>query len=485
MQYINGKWIEGNGDSFSSINPATGEEIWQGNSADQSDIEQAVRAARQASYDWAETSYTDRIKFLQKFSDIIKEKSEELAIALAKDTGKPLWESKTEIAAMTGKLAISEQAYAERCNEKENIVADHKASTRFKPHGVALVICPFNFPGHIPNGHIIPALLAGNTVIVKPSSLTPYISHKIIECWHQAGIPAGTINCLQGDGQVGRNLVNNQQIDGIFFTGSSEVGQSIQSSLAEYPHRIIALEMGGNNPLVVEQISDIDAAVYSTIQSAYITAGQRCTCARRLIVTRSETNTKFVQRLQEVVSKLLVGNYDDDPQPFMGTVISSLAADNIIESYKKLKKDGGESMVSMKKLDISTAFLTPGIIDVTKVANRMDHEIFGPLLKLKWVNNLEDAISEANNTCYGLSAGLLSDDKKSYDNFYRKIRAGIVNWNRPVTGASSSAPFGGIGNSGNHRPSAYFAVDYCSYPVASLESERLSMPEKLIPGILM
>jgi succinylglutamic semialdehyde dehydrogenase len=481
--FIDGKWVAGNAAEFSSVNPATGKTIWQGHAADLKQVEQAVQAARVAFPAWMSLSFEARYNYIQKFTQVLTAQQESLSEELSHETGKPLWEAKTEIAAMLGKLEISKQAYLDRCKELTKDMQGVASITRHKPHGVVLVLAPFNFPCHLPNGHILPALLAGNTVIIKPSELTPAISARITQCWQEAGLPAGVVNMLQGDGVVGKYLVEHKDLDAIFFTGSSATGLKIQEASLKYPRRILALEMGGNNPLVVSQVDKIDAAVYNTIQSAYLTAGQRCTCARRLIVVKDAQGEKFVQRLIEVTQKIKVGPYTDKPEPFMGSVISNAAADNIIKAYKQWISLGAKVLVPVNRANPDLAFLTPGIIDVTDVSKQPDEEIFGPLLRLTWVDNLGSAINEANNTSYGLSAGLLSDVEEHYKLFLQKIRAGVINWNRPITGASSAAPFGGIGMSGNHRPSAYYAADYCAYPVASLEEATLKLPASLSPGI--
>lgn len=483
--YVNGVWTVGAGDQLISTNPATNTEIWRGHAASPEQCLEAISAARAAFIAWSELSFENRLNHLHKFVQELTTQQAELALILSQETGKPLWESKTELSAMLGKLEITKQAYLDRCKENIKDMQGVTSITRHKPHGVVLVLGPFNFPGHLPNGHIMPALLAGNTIVFKPSELTPNFSVSMMQCWHAAGLPAGVINMVQGVGKIGQFLVENPDIDGIFFTGSSTTGFKIQASILEHPNRILALEMGGNNPLVVHKPADIDAAVYNTIQSAYITAGQRCSCARRLIVTRNTIGEQFVKRLVDVINKIKVGPYTEQPEPFMGAVISNAAADQILQAYQKLVGLGAEILVPIKRNVENCAILTPGLIDVTNIKIQIDEEIFGPLLRLTWVDNLEAAIREANSTKYGLSAGILCAEQDDYLQFYQKIRAGIVNWNRPITGASSAAPFGGIGKSGNHRPSAYYAADYCAYPVASLEEAHLHLPTILSPGIVL
>jgi len=269
----------------------------------------------------------------------------------------------------------------------------------------------------------------------------------------------------------------------LFFTGSSTTGQLIHEQFAGQPGKILALEMGGNNPLVVKSISDIDAVVHDIVQSAFITSGQRCTCARRLFIESGEQGDAIIKRLVEVTNNITMGYFDDEEQPFIGSMISEKAALSLVAAQQQLLDMGAEPLVLMKHKETGTGFLSPGIIDVTHVNSISDEEHFGPLLKVYRYRDFDAAIDEANNTSFGLSAGFLGDSEKDYHHFFRRIRAGIVNWNRPITGASSAAPFGGIGASGNHRASAYYAADYCAYPVASVELNKATLPATLSPGL--
>jgi succinylglutamic semialdehyde dehydrogenase len=187
--------------------------------------------------------------------------------------------------------------------------------------------------------------------------------------------------------------------------------------------------------------------------------------------------------LVEVATHLKVGRFDAEPPPFMGAVISLAASARLLDAQSALLTRGAQTLLAMTPLETGTALLSPGILDVTEVADLPDVEHFGPLLQVIRCAGLDEAIEIANRTRYGLAAGLLSEDAGEYRRFERAIRAGIVNWNRPLTGASSAAPFGGIGASGNHRASAYYAADYCAYPQASLESPALSLPATLSPGL--
>ncbi|RRV07504.1 succinylglutamate-semialdehyde dehydrogenase [Pseudomonas sp. v388] len=481
--YIAGAWENGQGAAFESLNPVTQQVLWAGNSASPAQVEAAVSAARQAFPAWARRSLDERIQVLDAFAAGLKARADELAYCIGEETGKPLWESATEVTSMVNKVAISIQSYRERTGEKSGPLGDATAVLRHKPHGVVAVFGPYNFPGHLPNGHIVPALLAGNCVLFKPSELTPKVAQLTVECWIVAGLPAGVLNLLQGGRQTGIALAANPGIDGLFFTGSSRTGNALHQQFAGRPDKILALEMGGNNPLVVDQVQDVDAAVYTVIQSAFISAGQRCTCARRLLVPQGAWGDAFLERLVAVTATIEVGAFDRQPAPFMGSVISLQAAQDLLSAQSQLMAKGGVALLAMTQPEPDAALLTPGILDVSAVSERPDEELFGPLLQVVRYADFDAAIAQANATQYGLAAGLLSDSQERYQQFWLQSRAGIVNWNKQLTGAASSAPFGGVGASGNHRASAYYAADYCAYPVASLETGSLALPTTLSPGI--
>ena len=483
--YIAGAWQPGQGEPLQSLDPVSQAVIWQGQGATAAQVDAAVAAARAAFPAWAARSLDERIAVLEQFAATLKAHAEELGHCIGEETGKPLWETATEVTSMVNKVAISIQSYRERTGEKSGLLADATAMLRHKPHGVVAVFGPYNFPGHLPNGHIVPALLAGNCVVFKPSELTPKVAELTVKCWIEAGLPAGVLNLVQGARETGVALAANAGIDGLFFTGSSRTGNLLHAQFAGRPDKILALEMGGNNPLIVDQVEDVEAAVYTIVQSAFISAGQRCTCARRLLVPQGEWGDALLARLAQVVGQIRVGRFDAQPAPFMGSVISLQAAAQLLQAQQDLLGKGATALLAMTQPEANAALLTPGILDVTAVAERIDEEFFGPLLQVIRYADFDAAIAEANATQYGLAAGLLSDSQARYEDFWLRSRAGIVNWNKQLTGAASTAPFGGIGASGNHRASAYYAADYCAYPVASLESASLNLPATLTPGVTL
>ncbi|WP_276488975.1 succinylglutamate-semialdehyde dehydrogenase [Ectopseudomonas mendocina] len=483
--YIAGQWQPGQGESLQSLDPVSQAVLWQGQGASAAQVDAAVAAAREAFSLWAAHSLDGRIAVLERFAACLKTRADEVAQAIGEETGKPLWEAVTEVTSMINKVAISIQSYRERTGEKSSPLGDATAVLRHKPHGVVAVFGPYNFPGHLPNGHIVPALLAGNCVLFKPSELTPRVAELTVQCWIEAGLPEGVLSLLQGGRETGAALAGHSGIDGLFFTGSSRTGNLLHAQFAGRPDKILALEMGGNNPLIVDQVEDVDAAVYTIVQSAFISAGQRCTCARRLLVPQGEWGDALLARLVQVAGQIRVGRFDEQPAPFMGSVISLQAAAQLMQAQQNLLAGGATPLLAMTQPKADAALLTPGILDVTAVAERPDEEFFGPLLQVIRYDSFESAIAEANATAYGLAAGLLSDSRARFEQFWLQSRAGIVNWNKQLTGAASTAPFGGIGASGNHRASAYYAADYCAYPVAGLESESLALPATLTPGVTL
>ena len=481
-QWIAGRWLAGQGEAMTSVSPYNNEIVWQGVSATPAQVELAVAAARGAFVVWKKSSFAEREAIVLNFADKIRENSEKIAQIIAKETGKPIWETRTEVGAMAGKIAISIRAYHERTGKASREAGGNQIVLRHRPLGVMAIFGPYNFPGHLPNGHIIPALLSGNTVVFKPSEQTPWTGEFVMKLWQKAGLPAGVINLVQGAKETGIALAEAKGLDGVLFTGSANTGHLLHRQFAGQPGKMLALEMGGNNPMVISnQFGDADAVVYMIIQSAFISAGQRCTCARRLYVPFGDKGELLLDKLAAATLKIRVDQPFADPAPFMGPQISEAAAQFILDAQANLQSLGGVSLVEAKAGE--AAFVTPGIIDVTNIAPLPDEEYFGPLLQVVRYESLEKAVELANDTRFGLSAGLVSTDDSEWAYFVDHIRAGIVNRNWQLTGASSDAPFGGQGASGNLRPSAYYAADYCAYPMASIEGSETQLPATFSPGI--
>ncbi|MXP68003.1 succinylglutamate-semialdehyde dehydrogenase [Pantoea sp. Aalb] len=480
--FISGQWLLGSGSYLTKLSPEDQHVYWKAKSANIKEVQIACLAAHHAFYSWSNYTFNERLDSIKRFASCLDSHREQLAQIISQETSKPLWESRIEVQSMINKADISKEAWINRTGFSETILQDGKALLRHKPHGVMAVFGPYNFPGHLPNGHIIPALIAGNTLIFKPSEFAPATAEMTVRIWQKANLMNGVLNLIQGGKETGKILLENPYINGVLFTGSAATGLYFHRMLAGQPEKILALEMGGNNALIVDSYSNCNAAIQLIIQSAFISAGQRCTCARRLLVKSGSSGDILISRLIEVTKQIQIGKWNQEPQPFMGGVISLESVNLLLKTQQNLVSLGAISLLEMTQPYNMSTILTPGIIDVTGI-NIPDEEYFGPLLTIIRYKDFDEAIHIANSTRYGLAIGLISPDLSLFNRLSNEGRAGIVNWNKPLTGASSKAPFGGIGASGNHRPSAYYAADYCAWPMASLISESLTLPSIPSPGL--
>lgn len=472
--FIDGGWQTGAGDTFTNACPASGETVWSGNAASESQVRAAVASARLAFFNWSRRPQGDRTQILEAYADALKARAQILSEAISRDMGKAAWESAAEAQAMIGKVAISIKAQQERAGTKTADTAFGALALTHRPHGVMAVFGPFNFPGHLPNGHIVPALLAGNTCVFKPSELAPSVAEIMIDAFIEAGLPEGCLNLVHGGRDAGGALLK-AEINGLLFTGSGDTGRFFHKHFGGRPDVILALEMGGNNPLIAWD-GEVEAAADIAAQSAFLTTGQRCSCARRLIVPNSEYGQAVIKAVIARARGLKIGAWDEDGI-FMGPLVSEQAAENAVNFQMRLSKTGGKVLRRLKRLERGGGFVTAGIIDMTDADNIPDEELFGPLLQVYRVASFDEAIVRANATQYGLSGGLVSDNDGLWAETQLNMRAGILNRNRPTAGASGAAPFGGPGGSGNYRPGAYYAADYCAWPQASQiapKAERLN-----------
>ena len=471
--------LPGSGPIWQTKNPVTQEIYWLGQAASTAEIDAAIDAAKQAARLWQPLSFEARETQMRHYAEILLNHAEDIAQTIALETGKPLWESRAEVQAMVQKIPISITAYQERCPTKQFSTGPRQIHVKHHPHGVMAVLGAFNFPGHLPNGHIVPALLAGNTLVFKPSEHSPLTGLLMAELWKKAGLPAGVLNLVFGGKDVGSALVTHPDIAGVCFTGSAQAGIAISKSVAHTPWKMVALEMGGNNPLVILDWENQAAVMDLILLSAFQTSGQRCTCARRLILLDTQENRALAHALPARIATLKIGESDSLPEPFMGPVISVQAATQLYVRYQDMLAQGAAILVPMRNPE-GSAFVNPTVLDTTGITIS-DDEAFGPLLTVQWADTVDAAYAMAANTRYGLSAGLVAKEAQYFERFTAAVPAGIYTFNCPTTGASSAAPFGGVGMSGNHRASAYYAADYCAYPTAMSTSNSVS-PTPDLPG---
>lgn len=463
MCFIAGKWLTGGGDLVTRGCPATGERVWSGYAATPDQVAAAIDAARAAFPSWAARPRQQREAILTRYAEELRLRRDSLAIAISRDMGKLLTEALAEADTMVAKIAVSIAAQAERAGD-HSLPADFgRLELTHRPHGVMAVFGPFNFPGHLPNGHIVPALLAGNTCVFKPSELAPSVAPIMVAAFEAAGLPAGCLNLVQGGRDTGDALLNSD-INGLLFTGSEATGRFFHKHFAGRPEVILALELGGNNPLIIWEPADVAASAEIAVQSAYLTTGQRCTCARRLIVPAGAFGDRVVEEIAERVRNLEIGPWHQETA-FMGPLVSAAAAKKAVEFQAGLVAAGARPILPLQQTVPHLGFVTAGLLESTSRAP--DEECFAPLLQIYRAGDLNTAIGLANATRFGLSASLVCADEGIWQKVRLQLRSGILNLNRPTVGASSQLPFGGPGLSGNFRPGGYYAADYCAWPQAS------------------
>ncbi|XZE20664.1 succinylglutamate-semialdehyde dehydrogenase [Pirellulaceae bacterium SH449] len=468
--------------SFIRLSPVDSRITWQGDWATPDSVDASFVKSVEAFKNWSRVPVEERMECARRYALALDRNKDAISLAITLESGKPLWESQQEVAAAKSKVENAIDALLTRRSDWSSQTPTARNVIRYQPLGAVLVLGPYNLPLHLPGAHIVPSLIAGNTVIFKPSEKTPAVGEWIVKCWQEAGLPEGCLEMLHGAVEVAKRVVDQRELAGVFFTGSHRGGLALHRQLAGRPDCLLALEMGGNNPLVVDRVRDVDAAIQVLVQSCYITSGQRCTCARRLILIESHENRLLLERFASSLAKIRVGSPLGTPEPFMGCLVSSEACDEILQAQRRYIENGGRLLVESRRVENSPNSLTPGLVEIG-CEQMNDQEHFGPLTTAVFVKDFEEAVRIANRTQYGLSAGLLSDEAAKFQEFVSCIRAGIVNWNNPTTGASGVMPFGGVGASGNHRPSGYFAADYCSYPKASVQVSELKPLTNLPPGL--
>ncbi len=481
---VGGEWRELAGDGIVSVNPARpAEELWRG-TPNVAHVDAAVTAARAAQREWAAWPIEKRFDMLRVYRDLCKARKDEIAALICKETGKVSWDAAGEAGALAAKVDItldaSEHGGLRRVSGYEVGLTESRVGRAwFRPHGVMAVIAPYNFPAHLANGHIVPALAMGNTVVLKPSDKAPAVGQLMGELFDAAlrevGAPAGVVNVVQGGAEVAQKLTTHGGIDGILFTGSWPVGRRILEANLDHPGRIVALEMGGNNPAVVMPDCDLRQAVIECGRSAFVTTGQRCTCTRRIIVHEAIAD-RFIAALCKVAGALVIGEPDAAHPVFIGPIISAEARDAVLSAQHDFAKSGGEVLVEATAVDSAGDgyFLSPGVVRVDRFtiqsegAAGCDREVFGPMVRVSVTDSFDDALEQANATRFGLAASVFTSDTSLANRFLAEARAGCVNVNTGTAGASSKLPFGGLGHSGNHRPAGSFSLDYCAYPVAGM-----------------
>lgn len=467
--YIDGVFRPVTGDGVVTRDPARPSSVvWCGTPV-LAHAEEAVHAARRALPGWRALALEERRTQLERWRETCVRNAGRLAAAISREIGKVRWEAELEAKIVAEKVSITleDRVLARVAGFEVAAGAGKTGICTFRPHGVMAVLGPYNFPAHLPNGHIVPALLLGNTIVFKPSEKGASVGQLLAELAHEAGFPAGVFNVVQGGAAIASRLSTHDGVDGVLFTGSFPVGRRILEANLDTPGRLIALEMGGSNPTVVTANADLRRAAIECARASFATTGQRCTCTRRIIVEDSVAD-RFVPMFLKLASNLVVAAADDGVPAFMGPLVTAEARDAVLSAQHTLASRG-RLLLEASVLDRAGFFLTPGVVEIDRFCRASEEvEIFGPFVQIARASDLRDAIEQANATQFGLAASLFSNEESEWRQFFDASRAGCINLNTGTAGASSKLPFGGLGRSGNHRPAGAFAVDSVAYPVATM-----------------
>ena len=476
-----------------SISPVSGDVVWSGWSATEDDVAVAMQAASTAHYAWSRTPIDQRVEIVRRYGRFLQENRQAAAELLTREVGKLAWDANAEVGAAIAKVELSIEALQQR--QSTHVVSESSEPAlsgntdvrivrrvRHQPLGVVLVLGPFNFPLHLPGGQIIPSLLAGNTVVFKPSDQATAIGHWMIEAWRQAGLPDGVMQLIPGGVQTAVAAIDSALVSGVFLTGSREAGRAIHRQLAGRFDVVLALELGGNNPVVVAGDVAVEDVASIVSFAAFVSSGQRCTCARRAIFINSEATDRQLDALLRRTQELRAGMPGSDPAPHLGPLISSFAAHRVRETYDRLIELGCKPLIPFRVDPDSDNLVQPTILDASSLnqeaARAMGQfEWFGPMLVVQRVDSFDEAVQAAAQTPYGLAASLLGGSREMFEVFVGEVKAGVVNWNTSTTGAAGTMPFGGLGDSGNHRPAGFYAIDFCGDPVASIERGALAQAD--------
>ena len=436
-------------------------------------VERAVAAARRAWPAWRDAEPGERAAALVRFREALAADQESFAQRIALEVGKPLWEARTEVAAMLAKFDVTLSQGLELVADRAfELGSGQVGRWRAAARGVFGVLGPFNFPGHLMHGHVVPALATGNCVVLKPSEKTPAVAQLYAELCHRAGFPAGVMNVVQGDASIGARIAAHAALDGILFTGSYPAGRRIVEATLDQPWKLLALEMGGKNGVLVCADADLDAAAAAIAFGTCVTSGQRCSATSRIFAERAVADA-LAERLVRLFRGIAIG-HSSDPGAFLGPVINRAARERHAQVLAWAKADGAEALVAGGPVDGPRPghYVRPSLhrLRVTSRASRYQaEEHFVPDAFLVPVDSVEAGLAELDATDFGLVASVFTRSRATYERAARTVRVGCLNWNAPTVGASSKLPFGGIKHSGNDRPAGAASTLYTTIAQANLE----------------
>ncbi len=473
--------MSGAADTLRSLSPSDpDDELGVFPVANREAVALAVDRARAAFPAWRDAGLPARAAVLRRFRDAARAAGDEMARLVAREMGKALWDARGEAALLAAKV---DATLDEGLRFVATLDAGPGARATFHPRGVLAVIGPFNFPAHLPNGHIVPALATGNTVVFKPSDQTPAVGERLVRLFREAGVPEGVLEIVHGGAETGSALALDPGVDGVLFTGSYEVGRELTKLTLDQPGKILALELGGNNAIVVCDDADLDLAVAEAAVSVCATTGQRCSCAGRLFAARALADA-FQEKLAEVLRGVRAGPPLEDGV-FMGPLVSRRAWERLAR-YRGLSAEAGGERLPVSDEELPAPYARPGLVRFERLSQTHAYqrdEIFGPEAALYRFDDLDEAIAAVNDSDYGLVASVFTRDRARYEHCVGRVRTGLLNWNKGTVGASGRLPFGGLLRSGNDRPAGIASSVYCTFPQSHLESDAAFDAGALPPGM--
>lgn len=468
--YINGKWVEGKGNQLKSINPHNKKVLGKVKKANKKQLFKATEKANEQQNKWEEDySAIERAEFIYDIYEKLKDKVNEYGEVVSKECGKEISEGKADI---TEAYHMAEFAAGLARSRTDDIVESEisfkNSYVERKPKGVVGSITPWNFPIAIPIWHICIPLVIGNTIVFKPSEETPLCGKKIAEVFDESDLPDGVFNMVQGAGTIGKELSEDNNIDVVEFTGSSEVGWKLNDKLGGRHDKTVACEMGGNNAVIVSNKADMDIALKSAILSSFKTTGQRCVSSGRIIV-HEDMYEEFKERFVKTAKNINIGN-PLNSDTFMGPMINSEQVKQFEDNNKKIRKSKNANiLLDTYNIDKDGFYVSPFIYEVSKDCDLepVKEEVFGPHVALiKYSGNIENAININNNTEYGLAGSIISEDYREHEKFKNQAELGLAYVNLPCIGAEVQLPFGGVKKSGNGYPSAKGIIDFVTEKMA-------------------
>ncbi len=468
--FINGQFVQ----------PASPNGEWVGKSpADTGDefgrfqysyaaIDEAVRSAKAANPSWRGLSPEARIGYLKKYQGALRDRAPQFIEALAREIGRSLWEARGELEEVLQKI--------DACFEEYARIQTADAGIQYRPRGVMAVIGPFSGAAYYPNSQFVPALLAGNSVIFKPSEKSPLSGQILAECMQQAGLPNGVFNLVQGEREVGRRLCVHEGVDGILFTGSYDVGVRIKQDTLQQHWKFLSLEMGGKNSMLVWDDADIDDAVKQGLNASFMSAGQRCTTTSRILV-HSKLFDQYVDKLHQTSKAFTIGHPMDDP--FMGPMVDHGSVDRYMKFIGIAAREGNELVMRGKALELPKPgnYVTPTIVQVNdsslESARRsvfQQSEYFAPCVGVVSVSDLDQAVALMNATQYGLVSSVYTQDQSVWQKCVAEIQTGWIYRNLPTTTVSPKKQGMGLKKSGNLIPAGFGAVNSCRVSISAIEN---------------